>query len=369
MQVSQLQGAIVEMLVWTKDEVPKHRKRANKLRTSLIYTLLLLCLAVCMQIGLTVGCKSAKPRQLSTNFEGNYPIKAVVTVGMVADMVRAIGGKHVEVVQLIGPGFDPHLYNPLRDDVLAIRAADIVFYNGLMLEGKMGDLLGRTANDRRTFAAAESLSSQLLSQALGGNDDSTHGVPDPHVWMSVELWQQVAKGICEELVAYDPPHADDYRTAYEKLAGELTELHAYGVRVIQCIPAKQRLLVTSHDAFRYFGQAYGLDVAAIQGLSTESEAGLNRINQLVDLIVEREVASVFIESSVPKDSIEALLRGAQSRGHTVEIAGQLYSDAMGSAGTYEGTYIGMMDHNLSLIARALGCNEVPEGGFRESRSQ
>jgi len=310
------------------------------------------------------GCKSAKPSELYSHYTGTYPIKATATVGMVADMVRAIGGKHLEVTQLVGAGIDPHLYKPNRDDVLAIRSADIVFYNGFLLEGKMGDLLGRTASSRRTHAAAEILSAAELNK---NQSEGMHGEPDPHVWMNVALWRQVAQGIRDKLVEYDPPHADDFNAAYQQLDQELDALHQYGIRVMQGVPAEQRLLVTSHDAFRYFGRAYGIEVQAIQGMSTESEAGLSRINELVDLLVSRKVSSVFVESSVPEDSVAALLRGAESRGHTVQIAGKLYSDAMGNAGTYEGTYIGMMDHNLSTIARALGCTEVPEGGFRESR--
>ncbi len=310
------------------------------------------------------GCKSAKPTELYTHYVGTYPIKATVTVGMVADIVRAIGGKHVEVTQLVGAGIDPHLHKPSRDDVLAIRSADIVLYNGFMLEGKMGDLLGRTATSRRTHAAAEYLPAAELDES---HSEGMHGEPDPHVWMNVALWRLVAKGISAELVAYDPTHADDYHAAHQRLDQELEALHQYGIRVMQGVPPEQRLLVTSHDAFRYFGRAYGIEVQAIQGMSTESEAGLSRINELVDLLVTRKVNSVFVESSVPEDSVQALLRGAESRGHTVQIAGKLYSDAMGNAGTYEGTYIGMMDHNLSTIARALGCTEVPEGGFRESR--
>lgn len=318
----------------------------------------------CCLLGLCSGCKSAKTTELYDHYTGTYPIKATATVGMVADMVRAIGGKHLEVTQLVGAGIDPHLYKPSRDDVLAIRAADIVFYNGFLLEGKMGDLLGRTARSRRTHAAAEILSAAELNE---NHSEGMHGEPDPHVWMNVALWRQVAQGIRDKLVAYDPPHADDFNAAYQQLDQELEALHQYGIRVMQGVPAEQRLLVTSHDAFRYFGRAYGVEVQAIQGMSTESEAGLSRINGLVDLLVSRKVSSVFVESSVPEDSVEALLRGAESRGHTVQIAGKLYSDAMGNAGTYEGTYIGMMDHNLSTIARALGCTEVPEGGFRESR--
>jgi manganese/zinc/iron transport system substrate-binding protein len=278
---------------------------------------------------------------------------------MVADLVRAIGGEHVEIKQLMGAGVDPHLFKPTRDDVQAILNADIVFYNGLLLEGKMAETLKKASHSTRSFAAAEALPKDILA-----SDPTEQAHPDPHVWMNVDLWSQTAQAIAEELSRFDPEHATDYREQAMQLQEKLVRLHRYGIEIIGCIPADQRVLITSHDAFRYFGEAYSIEVEAVQGISTESETGLNRINQLVDMLVERRIGSVFIESSVPKESIEALLRGAQSRGHTVTIAGSLYSDAMGSDGTYEGTYIGMMDHNLTTIARALGCDQVPANGFR-----
>jgi manganese/zinc/iron transport system substrate-binding protein len=187
--------------------------------------------------------------------------------------------------------------------------------------------------------------------------------------MDVSLWSRVAGAVGDELARFDPAHAEEYQTATAELQTKLEQLHAYGVRVIDCIPSAKKVLVTSHDAFRYFGSAYGIEVQAVQGISTESEAGLSRINELVDLLVSRKISAVFVESSVPKESIEALLRGAASRGQKVEIGGSLFSDAMGREGTYEGTYVGMMDHNLSTIARALGCPEVPANGFRGSQPE
>ncbi len=339
---------------------------SNMLNTVCIFRRIVVhgCLVVISAgLGCLAGCDSAPQATRKTEFRGDYPIKATVTVGMVADLVRLIGGDHVQVTQLMGAGVDPHLYKPSRDDVSAIISADIVFYNGLMLEGKMGETLARASRDLRCFAAAEALPPAEL-----GIDPEQHAHPDPHVWMSVELWRQAAVGIAAELSAFDPSHAAEYASALAGLEQRLRQLHAYGVEMMACVPEQQRVLVTSHDAFRYFGKAYGIEVQAIQGISTESEAGLNRINELVDMLVTRKIASVFIESSVPEDSIEALLRGAKSRGHEVRIAGSLYSDAMGAKNTYEGTYIGMMDHNLSTIARELGCTKVPAGGFRESTS-
>ncbi len=307
------------------------------------------------------GCRDQSPTSPTATFAGTYPIKATVTVGMIGDLVREIGGEHILVTQLMATGVDPHLYKPLRDATLAIRNADIVFYNGLMLEGKMAEMLTLHGHRSRTFAAGESLPKTVWGS--DGADAHTH--PDPHVWMNVQLWSQVAGAIGGELAAFDPPHAADYAAATTKLRAKLERLHEYGVSVMACVPEPQRVLVTSHDAFRYFGEAYGVEVQAVQGLSTESEAGLSRINELVDLLVDRKVGAIFTESSVPKDSIQALLRGAQAKGHVVRIPDEsLYSDAMGEAGSYEGTYIGMMDHNLSLIARSLGCPSVE--GFRKT---
>ena len=291
-------------------------------------------------------------------YAGKYPIRVTATVGMVADLAREIGGEHTKVNQLLGSGVDPHLYKPNRDDVQAIFEGDLVLYNGLLLEGKMAETLERWGRTKPTCAVATflNLPSELAAQ------DGHH--PDPHVWMDISLWSQAAQVIGDFYAKFDPRHANDYATAAAKLRKQLDRLHAYGQAIMADIPEERRVLITSHDAFRYFGRAYGLEVQAIQGISTESEAGLQRINELVDLIVDRKIDAVFIESSVPQESIEALLEGAQSRGQTVKIGGQLYSDAMGTEGTYEGTYIGMMDHNLTTIARALGSTSVPADGFR-----
>lgn len=302
---------------------------------------------------------SAAVLQQSLTYNGSYPIKSTVTIGMIADLVRAIGGENVSVTQLMSSGVDPHLHKASRDDAVAIKYADIVFYNGLMLEGKMSDLLSQIGKNQRTFACAEALSADVL-----GTDPEEHAHPDPHVWMNVEMWSEVAQAICEELSAFDPKHAEDYAQATTKLRAQLAELHEYGKQLMATIPRDRRVLVTSHDAFRYFGAAYDVEVQAIQGISTESEAGLSRINELVDMLVDREIVAVFAESSVPDESIRALLKGAESRGHQVAMGKKLFSDAMGSSGTYEGTYIGMMDFNFSNIARGLGSDSVPEDGFR-----
>lgn len=326
-----------------------------RLRAARVFSASLVFLAV-------VGCTpSSGSKQSSATYAGAYPIRATATVGMVADLVREIGGSRLEVTQLLGAGVDPHLYKPTRDDVQAILSSDIVFYNGLMLEGKMSEVFELSGRSRPTCAVG----GQLQLPEIAGADPHH---PDPHVWMDVSLWKDAAKIVGEFILKFDPPHREEYLARSEKLQERLDQLHAYGKEIIATIPAERRVLITSHDAFRYFGKAYGLEVQAIQGISTESEAGLQRINELVDLLVQRKIEAVFVESSVPKESIEALLEGARSRGQSVKIGGELYSDAMGPDGTYAGTYVGMMDHNLSTIARALGAPAVPEAGFKGYRA-
>jgi len=186
---------------------------------------------------------------------------------------------------------------------------------------------------------------------------------DPHLWMDVSVWSKCVDVIAESLADYAPQYADSFRANAEAYKQELEKLHQYGIESIRTIPEGRRILITSHDAFNYFGRAYGLEVQGVQGLSTESEAGLQRINELVDLLVEKQVSAVFVESSVPPENIEALMEGARSKGHQVVIGGELYSDAMGEQASYEGTYIGMLDHNITLVTRGLGGN-APEGGFQ-----
>ena len=287
-----------------------------------------------------------------------YPLAVVATTGMVADLVRNVGGVHVDVKQLIGSGTDPHLYKPTRDDVQSILAADIVFYSGLMLEGKMGDTLQRTAQRKPVYAVAEGIDKSMLLEPIDAK-----GEFDPHVWNDVQTWSMGIDVVQQAFSKIDPQHAAEYLANAATYRKQLAALHDYGVKSLATIPEANRILVTSHDAFNYFGSAYNLEVLGVQGLSTESEAGLQRINELVDLLVEKSVRAVFVESSVPSKNIQALVNGAASRGHTVRIGGELFSDAMGPADTYEGTYIGMMDHNFTRVAVALG-GSVPNQGMQ-----
>lgn len=287
------------------------------------------------------------------------PIRVVATVGMVADIVREIGGPRVDVTGLIGEGVDPHLYKPTRGDVAALLGAEIVFYSGLMLEGKMADVLAKVARGGKpVHAVTEGIEESYLLQPPGFK-----GHHDPHVWMDVGAWRRAAAAVTAALSSFDPDRAMDYAERAAAYDRQLEALDQYARETLATIPADRRVLVTAHDAFNYFGRAYGVEVLGIQGISTESEAGLDDINRLVNLLVERRIAAVFVETSVADKNVRALIEGARSRGHEVRVGGSLYSDAMGPAATYEGTYIGMMDHNITVITRALG-GVAPERGFR-----
>lgn len=303
------------------------------------------------------GCQKAADPEQTSGSDIAQPIKVLATVGMVADLVKQIGGEHTSVKQLMGPGVDPHLYKATRDDMQQIMSADIVFSSGLMLEGRLEDTLKTVGKKRPVFAITSRLPSEMLL-----SPDGAGGHPDPHVWMDVAAWTSCIDVIEGALSEHDATQADDFKANGILLRTQLRALHEYGLSSIASIPQSNRILVTSHDAFSYFGRAYGLEVVGVQGLSTESEAGLQRINELVDLLVERKVAAVFVESSVPQKNMLALIDGAKSRGHDVKVGGELFSDAMGAEGSYEGTYVGMLDHNITTVARALG-GSVPEGGL------
>ena len=276
---------------------------------------------------------------------------------MVADLVREVGGERVTVTQLMGPGVDPHLYAATRDDVRAILSADALFYSGLMLEGKMADTFEKVGRTRPAIAVAESIASdRLLTPPDAG------GHPDPHVWMDVALWGECVGPVVEALSALDPANATAFRQRADDYRQRLLELDGYVRGAVGSVPESSRVLVTSHDAFGYFGRAYGMEVLAVQGISTESEAGLERVNALVATLVERDVPAVFVESSVSPKSLRAVVEGCAARGHAMRVGGELYSDATGPGGTHEGTYLGMLDHNATTVSRALG-GDAPECGY------
>ncbi|MDG2224614.1 MAG: zinc ABC transporter substrate-binding protein [Rubripirellula sp.] len=312
---------------------------------------------ICLSLLLLTGCSGSKKPAESADADGSLSV--VATVGMVADLVKQVGGDRIQVTQIMGSGVDPHLYKANRDDVQTIMSGDIVFYSGLMLEGKMADTLIKVARKKPVIAVTEQVDEANL---LEPEDFAGHF--DPHLWMDVAAWSNCVDVITEVLAEQAPQHADFFRANATAYKTDLEALHQYGLDSIGSIPEERRILITSHDAFNYFGRAYGLEVQGVQGLSTESEAGLQRINELVDLLVEKKISAVFVESSVPSKNIEALVEGARSKGHDVVVGGELFSDAMGETGTYRGSYIGMLDHNITLVARGLG-GQAPEKGMQE----
>ncbi len=293
---------------------------------------------------------------------GTY--RAVATVGMITDIVRNVAGEHAQVIGIIGEGIDPHLYTPTVSDVKLLQSADIVFYNGLLLEGKMTDVLVRVARSgKRVHAVTEAIMEQgdYILSAPNEHDD-------PHVWMDAGGWIRAVPVVAGALADYDPPHADSYRANAAAYLAELRKLDDYARSSFASIPPERRVLVTAHDAFQYMARAYNLEVRGIQGISTESEAGLRDIEDLVNLLVDRRIPAVFVETSVSDKNVRALVEGCRARSHQVHIGGKLFSDAMGRPDTYEGTYIGMIDHNVTTITRALG-GSAPERGMQNRLSE
>lgn len=286
-------------------------------------------------------------------------LSVVATTGMIADAARQVGGEFVTVRALMGSGVDPHAYRQTRTDIVALANADLVLWHGLYLEAQMEDFMRGLAAGGKVVAVAESLPRDLLIA-----HDHYQDKFDPHVWMNPEIWALVVANVRDALIAAAPEREAAFRANAEAHLQELSRLAEYARTVLATVPADSRVLVTAHDAFNYFGAAYGFEVVGIQGISTESEAGLQRISELVDMLVERKIGAVFVETSVSDRNIRALIEGAAAQGHPVVIGGQLFSDAMGAEGSYEGTYLGMIDHNVTVIARALG-GDAPARGMSD----
>lgn len=299
----------------------------------------LLATAPLMSIALAGRARAASP-------------SIIATTAMIADAARRLTG--AEVPALFGPGMDPHSHRPTRSDILALSRADLILWHGLNLEAQLAEVLAELSSRKTVVAVAERLPKELLR-----GDPAYADRPDPHVWMDPALWQQVVAEVGRTLQAAGL----DVTAAATTYADEISALGAWSAKALATVPEERRVLVTAHDAFGYFGRAYGWQVEGIQGISTESEAGLARISALVDMLVQRKIPAVFVESSVSDRAIRALIEGAAAQGHDVAIGGELYSDAMGAEGSYEGTWIGMIDHNVTTITRALG-GEAPETGMQ-----
>ncbi|NUH65392.1 zinc ABC transporter substrate-binding protein [Sulfitobacter sp. S0837] len=290
-------------------------------------------------------------------FAATERLKVIATTGMIGDAARRVGGDLVEVRALMGSGVDPHGYRQTRSDIVALTRADLVLWHGLYLEAQMERFFEDLRRKRAVVAVAEA----LPKDALLSHPDY-EGRYDPHVWMDPTAWIGVVDEVTRALTEALPTGAETFAQNAETYRAELKQLAAYAADTLSQVPEDQRVLVTAHDAFSYFGRAFGFEVIGIQGISTNSEAGLNRISALVDELVTRKIGAVFVETSVSDRNMRALVEGAAAQGHSVQIGGSLYSDAMGAPDTYEGTYIGMIDHNVTTIARALGA-PVPAGGM------
>ncbi|WP_163582487.1 metal ABC transporter solute-binding protein, Zn/Mn family [Gracilibacillus saliphilus] len=299
-------------------------------------------LGIVLCLGLLSAC--------ATNDASNdsAEIQVVTTIAQIADVVENVGGNLVEVQSLMGPGVDPHLYNAVQGDIETLESAEIIFYNGLHLEGQMDEIFEQMQNQKPTIAVAEQIDSAKLLA-----DPENEQVYDPHVWFDISIWKDVVQVVADELSSLDPDHETHFQDNAQTYLEELTETERYVEEQINEIPERSRVLVTAHDAFHYFGKRYGFDVVGLQGLSTESDYSVHDVNHIVDILIDRDVKGVFVESSVSERSIEAVVEGAKEKGHSVEIGGELFSDAMGEEGTEEGTYIGMVKHNIDTIVDAL----------------
>lgn len=279
---------------------------------------------------------------------GSRKLKVVTTIGMLTDTVAKIGGQRVVVTGLMGSGVDPHSYKASARDVVTMAEADLVFYNGLGLEAQLVRVLERISGRIKTVAITQDLEpSALLS--LSGHE----GQYDPHVWFDVSLWQKIIPKIEQALSAIDPLHRSIYQENAKQYTVQLGQLHQYVQAQAATVPASKRVLITAHDAFGYFGKAYGFEVQGLQGISTAAEASTADVRMLADFIAARRIPAIFVESSVPRRTIQAVQAAVRARGYRVEVGGELFSDAVGAAGTIEGTYIGMIRHNIDTIISSL----------------
>ena len=275
-------------------------------------------------------------------------LQVVATTGMIADLASEVGGDRVAVIGLMGPGVDPHYYKATQGDLRRLTEADLIFYNGLFLEGKMQDIFTKMSRSKTVVAVSDSLDKTSLRRP-----PEFKGHFDPHIWFDVGLWGQTIDLVEATLSAVEPAHADSFAARASRYRQRLSELDAWVRKQMETIPVDHRVLVTAHDAFGYFGQAYGLEVLGLQGISTVAEYGVDDVRRLVDLITQRRIPAIFVESSVPERSINAVRQGCLARGHNVAIGGTLYSDAMGGIVSGADTYIGMVRSNVTTIAEAL----------------
>lgn len=308
-------------------------------------------LAGVLAAGLGVmGCTSPSGGSGAATDFSERKMRVVTTTNIIGDLVRQVAGDAVELTTLMGPGIDPHLYKASEGDVQRMAAADIVFYNGLDLEGRMTEVFAQMARrDITTVAVAE----EAVPDSLRIGSAEYAGNYDPHVWFDVTLWKRVAQHVGEVLAQKDTARAAHYRSNAQAYAQELDSLDRYVMEQVQHVPEERRVLITSHDAFRYLGRAYDIEVRGLQGISTASEAGTADVQALADFIVQRRIPAIFVETSVSPRGIEAVREAVRARGFAVRVGGTLYGDALGDADTPEGTYVGAVQHNIDAIIEGL----------------
>ncbi|WP_240452418.1 zinc ABC transporter substrate-binding protein [Virgibacillus sp. YIM 98842] len=277
-------------------------------------------------------------------------INIVTTIAQIGEPLSVIGGDRVEVNSLMGPSVDPHLYQATQGDISTIDEADLIFYNGLDLEANMVDIFNEISESKPVLALGETISPDALLE-------DEEGAIDPHIWFDFHLWEEALFKAVEELKAYAPDDAEYFEENWNDYLSELEEVKQHAEKLAD-IPAELRVLVTAHDAFGYFGNLHDIEVIGLQGLSTEGEVGISDINETIEIIKENQVPAIFVETSINDSTIQAVLEGAQDEDAEVELGGELYSDAMGEAGTEEGTYIGMYKHNVDIIYEALTGEEA-----------
>jgi manganese/zinc/iron transport system substrate-binding protein len=312
------------------------------LRTTRLITLLAL---MSLSPGASAGpVTDLKPLREATGRR----LQVVTTVNMVSDLVRQVGGDRVQVTELMGPGVDPHLYKASAGDVRKLAFADLVAYSGLHLEGKMAELLEKMP---RSIAVTDAIPKEKLIRPPGGFAGAY--TYDPHVWFDVSTWSHTVGHVAEALSRLDPNARGTYEKNAKAYRQRLAALDTIARQELKRVPAPERVLVTAHDAFAYFGRRYGVEVRGLQGLSTTAEAGTRDVRDLVDFVVKRRIRAIFVESSVPRRTLEAVVAASRSRGWNLSIGGELFSDAAGEPGTEEGTYVGMVEHNVRTIVAGL----------------
>lgn len=296
-----------------------------------------------LAVVILAGCSSQK----NVSIKNGKPV-VVATTGQIADAIQRIGGDHVQVIALMGPGVDPHLYKATQSDLSKLHDAQMIFYNGLHLEGQMLSIFDQMANDKTVVAVGEQIGeARLLTDEEGATPY------DPHIWFDITIWKEVVGVISDALTQKYPEHTEDFNANEKAFSQELDQLQQYATERVDEIPETQRILVTAHDAFNYFGKSLGFEVRGLQGLSTDSEYGVKDVQQMVDFLVKHQIKAIYIESSVSDKAMNAVIEGAKQKGHTVIIGGELFSDAMGAEGMDEGTYIGMYRHNIDTIVDSL----------------